>query len=259
MLARTLLKGLKSRDMLGVNFLTMGATLVLISPLFYFFKATWLSIGLVLLVAAIDTVANYFYFKTFEETEASVATPLLSLAPAFTFFFGWLFIGDAVGFTTYVLASAIIVLIVIFSADFKDFKKFKAHTLVPALLSSLLFGISAIPSKILLSNLHVINAPTLYMYRAGLIALFALLFFNFPLRDITVKQFRLIFVRGLFVIATWVLLYTALTRGNAGVTVTLGNITPIFVFILGALFLREKPTVKKVITAVLILAFSLMI
>ena len=91
-IARTLLRDLRSQDILGINFLTMGATLLLISPLFYSFQPSILVIGLVILIGVIDTVANYFYFKTFEKTGASIATPLLSLAPGFTFF-AWLALG----------------------------------------------------------------------------------------------------------------------------------------------------------------------
>lgn len=259
LIARVLLKNLRSQDILAINFFTMAVTLVLISPLFYQFKPSVLTFSLIALIAVIDTAANYFFFKTFENTEASVATPILSLAPGFTFIVGWLFLGDIVSLQTYFLAALIIVLIVIFSVDFKNFHKFKTRTLIPALISSVLFGISAIPSKILLTKLHALNAPTLYMFRAGFIGLFALLFFGFSVRNLTIKQYRIIFFRGLIVIAQWVLLYFALSKGSAGVTITLGNITPIFVFILSAIFLGEKPTLKKVIASALILALSLII
>lgn len=258
-LARTLLKNLRSQDILGINFLTMGATLLLISPIFYHFEASLLSMSLIFLIGLIDTVANYFYFKTFEKTEASVATPMLSLAPAFTFLFGWFLIDDVVSIPTLLGALAVVVLVVYFSADFKNFRQYKAATLVPALVASVLFGISSIPAKYLLDSLDVINAPSLYMFRAGFIALFALLFFNFSVRDLTLTQYRIIFLRGLFVIAQWLLLYYALSLGSAGVSVTLANITPIFVFILGAIFLHEKMTIKKTAAAVLILALSLLL
>lgn len=258
-LARVLLKDLKSKDILGINFLTMGITLVLISPLFYKFTPTYLNFALIILIASIDTVANYFYFKTFEQTEASIATPVLSLAPGFTFLFGWLVLGNVVSLQTYLLAALIIAGTVLFSIDFKNYEKFRAATLKPALISSFLFGVSAIPAKILLTNLHAINAPTLYMFRAGFIALFALLFFNFNIAQISIHQFRRIFVRGLVVITQYILLYTALSLGSAGVTLTLGNITPIFVFVLSVLFLKERPTLKKILTAGLILILSLII
>lgn len=258
-LARTLLKSLKSRDILSINFFTMALTLLAISPFFYKFDLSLLTIGLVILVAAIDTGGNYYYFKTFEKTEASIATPILSLAPAFTFLFGWLVLGDIVSISTYFLSVVIILLVLVFSIDFSNLRAFKSDTLIPALMSSFLFGISAIPSKILLTNLAAINAPTLYMFRAGLIGIFAVIFFGFSLNHISVKKYGLIFVRGLFVIAQWILLYVALSQGNAGVSVTLGNITPIFVFILSVIFLKENPTLKKFIVSALILGLSLVI
>ena len=258
-LARTLLKDLKSKNIVGINFLTMAATLLVISPAFYFFEPSLKAVLLLLVVSLIDTVANYFYFKTFEKTEASVATPILSLAPIFTFVFGWVLLSEKVSATTLILSGIIVILIVWFSADRKKFHQFKLDTLKPALAASFLFGISAIPAKEILSNEAAINAPTLYMFRAALIALFSLIFFNFQTKGITPNQYRLIFIRGLFVIGQWLLLYYALALGNPGVTVTLANITPIFVFVLGALFLKEKVTTKKLLAASSVLVLSLLL
>ena len=207
----------------------------------------------------IDTFANYFYFKTFEKTEASIATPLLSLAPGFTFFFAWLTLGESSQWYTYLIAAAILVLTVYVSTNFSQLKTFQAHTLIPALVASFLFGVSAIPAKYLLDTLHAVNAPTLYMFRAGFISLFTLLLFGFPILRISTQQYRVIFFRGLIVISQWVLLYFALSRGNSGVTLTLGNITPIFVFFLSVVFLREKPTPKKILAALCIFILSFII
>jgi len=106
-LARTLLKNLRTQDILGINFLTMGATLVLLSPLFYRFNANLKTMSVLVLIAIIDTAANYFFFKTFEKVEASVAVPILSLAPAFTFILSYLFLDDKVGLKTLFFALSI--------------------------------------------------------------------------------------------------------------------------------------------------------
>jgi len=258
-LARVLLKNLKAKNIVGINFLTMAATLLVISPAFYYFVPSPLTIVLLLSIGAIDTLANYFYFKTFEKTEASVATPILSIAPIVTFALSWLFLSDSVSILTLALSLTIVLLIIWFSYDRKTFQEFKLDTLRPALAASFLFGVSAIPAKMLLTGGESINAPTLYMYRAALIALFSLMFFKFQVTGISRKEYRLIFIRGLFVIAQWLLLYYALSMGSAGVTLTLGNITPIFVFVFGALFLKEKITYKKVLTVVSVLILSLLI
>lgn len=85
-LARVLLKNLESKDILGLNFLIMAGSLLILSPFFYQFTFTVSNILLIILISSIDTLGNYYYFKTFEKTEASIATPMLSLAPGFTFF-----------------------------------------------------------------------------------------------------------------------------------------------------------------------------
>lgn len=259
LLARVLLKEIKTRDILGINFFSMAALMLLFSPSFYYLNFSWKMFGILILISAIDAGANYFYFRTFENTEASIAAPMLSLAPAFTFFFGWLILQESVSWHSFLLAFLIIVAVIIFSVDFKDFKNFSSQTLLPALISSFLFGLSAVPTKYLLVNMHAINAPTLYMFRAGFVAFFVLLFLGFNIKELSVKQYRWIFVRSLFVIAQWVFLYYALAQGSTGVSVTIANITPIFVFILGIFFLREKFSWKKVLAAISILILSFII
>ena len=256
-LARVLLKGIPAKKILAANFFVMGATLLILSPLFYKFVFSWKSAVLVLLIAAIDTTANYFYFKTFEQSEASVAVPILSLAPIVTFFFSAVFLAEYPSAMSIVSAIAIVALIIVISTDWKNLPKFRTATLYPALASALLFGLSAIPSKYLLTTLEATNAPTLYMLRAGLIGLFAACFFRDSLKEVDFKTCRFIFLRGLFVIGQWILLYYALTLGSTGVAVTLGNITPIFVLLLGIMFLKEGFNWKKALAAIAVLALSL--
>lgn len=258
-LARVLLKGIPAKSILAANFFIMGATLLVLSPMFYFFAFSWKSALLVLLIAAIDTTGNYFYFKTFEQSEASVAVPILSLAPIMTFFFSAVFLGEYPSLVSIVSALSIVALIIGISTDWKNLPQFRAATLQPALISALLFGLSAIPSKYLLTTLEATNAPTLYMLRAGLIGLFAACFFRDSLKAVDFRTCRFIFLRGLFVIGQWILLYYALTLGSAGTAVTLGNITPIFVLVLGMIFLKESFHWKKVLVVVAVLGLSLML
>ncbi len=256
--AKSLLSHIPAKRLIGTTFLIMAGTLVVFSPLFYLFEANTLSISLLLSIAIIDTVANYFYFKTFEYAEASIATPLLSLAPTFTFFFGIVILRQVDSPITYIAGGGILLLILLFSIDFDQFHAFKSNVLFPGIMSSLLFGLSAIPTKLLLDTYHAINPPTLYMYRSILIGIFASIVYRSS-RTLTLSQYGSLFVRSLFVIAQWLLLYIALSQGSAGISMTLGNITPIFVFFLSVLFLKEKATVKKIITSLLILLLSLVI
>ena len=251
--AKILLKNIAPQNILSVNFFTMTATLLLFSPLFYFFEATLFAMIILCGLALLDTLANYFYFKTFKNNEASVATPILAVAPIFTIFFGLVLINDTTSWNNFFLSILIIFLIIFFTADFKNFKKFQTKTLFPALSAAILFGLSAIPAKFLLHNLQVINAPTLYMFRSGFIALFSLIIFNFKIQDLSQKEYRFLFLRTLFVIGQWICLYRAMTFINAGVALTISSTAPIFVFFLSAIFLREKISWKKFFAAITIL------
>ena len=255
-IARVLLKDIKASSVIGVYFAIMAVTMLVLSPLFYHFEYSPKSIMLLLSIVLIDIIANYFYFKTFEKSEASVATPLLSIAPLFTFILSYFILGESVDVKTLLLSLTIVFLIIWFG--YVPNSKYTKETLRPAIIASFLFGLSAIPTKELLSEVDVINAPTLYMFRAALIAIIALLIFKTK-TNISVKQYRLMFFRGLIVITQWVLLYYALTKGAAGVTMTISNTAPIFVFIFSIIILNEKPTLKKMLAAIAVLVLALII
>ena len=257
--ARVLLKEYRSYDVMGLSFLMVGSTLLLVSPLFYHFEPSWITIGLLYLIGIIDAGANYFYFKTFEKTESSIATSVLSLTPAFSFIGAWVFLDENTPILHIIIAFLIIFLIALFSVDFKDFRNSRKNTLWPAFYASVLYGISAIPSKMLLDKFNAINAPTLYMFRATIIGMIAFIFMRPNLQNLPLKSYRLIWFQGILAIITWVSLYYALSKGNTGITITLSNISPVFTVFLGYLFLREKITFRKGILILLILILSSLI
>lgn len=259
-MARYLVKDKRAQNFVPVNFLTMAVTLIVFSPFFYSFKFTLFSLSTIILISFIDTFGNYFYFKTFEKSEASAATPLLAISPFFTFILGWIFINDTISLKSFITMLIIVLMVIYFSFENKSEKistkkiAFNKEMLNP-LFSSVIFGATAIPIKFLLTTGYF-NAPTLFMFRSSFIALFSLLFFKFSIKEISISQFRIIFIRGLSVITQYILLYLAFTRLNIGVASTLGNITPIFVFIFSIFFLKEKPNLKKLFLCILILLLS---
>lgn len=187
---------------------------------------------------------------------------MLALSPFITFIGAFILLGTQTSLIKFILAIFIMIGIIIlssdFSTDFKELNKFHTNNLFPPLMASLLFGISSIPSKVLLSNLAAINAPTLYMFRATIIGMTSFIFMRPNLQTLGLKEYKLIWFQGFLAILTWVSLYYALSRGNPGITMTLANTAPMFAIILGALFLGEKITKKKAISVILILCFSVL-
>jgi drug/metabolite transporter (DMT)-like permease len=261
--AKILLKDVKGFNVMGLSFLMVGSTLLIFSPIFYKFNPSWASIGLLYTIGILDAAANYYYFKSFEQSEASVATSLLALAPIITFIGAFMFLGTTTSPINFILAVLIMGGIIILSGNkvsgIKDVKNIRSHSLFAPLMASILFGLSSIPSKALLSNLSAINAPTLYMFRATIIGMISFIFMRPNLQELGLKHYKLIWLQGLLAIITWTSLYYALSKGNPGITMTLANTTPAFTIVLGALFLREKITIKKIVSVLLILCFSVLI
>lgn len=257
--ARALLREAKSYNIMGLSFLMIGSSMLIFSPIFYFFNPTWTAIGLLYLIGVIDALANYFYFKSFEKSEASVATPLLALAPIITFIGSFIFLGTETSFIKFTLAVCVMMGIIIMSTDPKEIKHSFHGSLFAPLMACLLFGLSSIPSKFLLSNLTAINAPTLYMFRATIIGMISFIFMRPNLQSLTTQLYKLIWFQGILAIIQWVSLYLSLSKGNPGITMTLANISPVFTVFLGAFFLKEKITKKKITSSILILIFSILI
>jgi len=127
--ARVLLKEVKAYHSMGISFLMMGATLLIFSPLFFHFVPTWKTITLLYLIGALDAVANFFYFKTFEKTEANTATSILSLSPIFVFLFSWLFLNESTQPINILLAVLIVGCIIYLTVDFKNIRMYSYQTL----------------------------------------------------------------------------------------------------------------------------------
>ncbi|GJD97345.1 hypothetical protein OCOJLMKI_4574 [Methylobacterium iners] len=217
-----------------LNFLLMTCILTAASPIFFRFELSLHLVILIFVMAVLDTAGNYFYFKTFESTDATTAIPLLSLAPVFAFPATWLLIGQAESWGCALVACAITTLIISMSCIGNTFDKFRAKTLLPAISSSLLFGISTIPAKMILQS-GDINVPTLYLLRAALIAAFAAIIFGRPQLSLKTNQIAMIVGRNLIVILQYLMLYCAFSVGSAPMSLAIASVSPVFVVLLSVL------------------------
>ncbi|HBY74266.1 MAG TPA: hypothetical protein DEG44_06300 [Candidatus Kerfeldbacteria bacterium] len=249
--ARTLLRTLKVQDMFGISFLSVAGLLLLGAPWFFHFSFTLRSVLLLTTVVLLDTVGNFFYFKSFERHEASVITPILALSPAFAFVASWVFLDLAEPWYMYAIAGIIMLAVVWFSMDRK-----RILFILPAVVTAACFGLSALPTKLLLSDVTT-NAPTLYMLRAAMIGFITLLVFGTRFKNVSTKQFGYIILRSAIVSTSWILFYYALVQGDVGIVSTLGATAPVFVFIIGIAFLKERMTWQKLLAAGLIVLLSL--
>ena len=255
--------GRAAEELEAINFAIMGVMLAVVLaavPDLYQLRLSAAGVGLLALVVAIDSAGNYFLFKTYRQSHPTVATPLLSLAPAFAFPISWLApLPHEDGGLTIVLGYGATLLVVLVAMDWKNLRHFQQVTFFPAILSSLCFGLSAVPTRYLLREWHEINAPTLYMVRAFLIAAVGVaLWRGRALPRLPLTQLRMISLRGVFVILQYLLLYKALTLNSVGVALTLANVTPALVLLGGVLFLGETWSWKRVVPSLLAIAAAIL-
>jgi drug/metabolite transporter (DMT)-like permease len=256
--ARHIVQGITPKHMLIWSLFSISLFLGIFSPFYFSFTYDLRLLTIFLSMCFLDFLANLCYFKSLKNANASTVTPILSLAPAFTFAVSWAFATDKIEPDKLIYTFGIILLVIFFTIDKKNLKLQSKNVLIPALGSAVLFGSSAVFAKQILSS-GLTNPPSLYFLRAVTMGLTAFLFFGKGFLKIGKKNIISIFIRSTVVIARWVIMYYALSMGNAGVTLTLVNTSPIFVFVLSTLILKEKIELKKAITAILvfILAFNL--
>ena len=207
--SNTVLKNIKGQDIIGINFLIITGAMLSFSPFFFKYNFNEEAIIYFLWVVVLDMSANYFYFKIFEKLKKSIHSIIISLVTTLIFFLGWLFWDDLLSWQFLLLSILLMLIITSLTISFKNFKK-----IIVLLLFTLFFYFcSSLPSQIILTFYGIINAPTLYMIRAGAIGLLGILYKG-NLQKLTIKQYKLIFVRGILIIGQWVTMYTALIQAS---------------------------------------------
>jgi len=198
------LKHIKSHEIVGINFLIIMASLIFLSPFFFEYKFSDKIIIPLFWVIIFDMSANYFFFSMFKKINSANKSAIISMISTFSFVIGWLFWIKIISY--YVTFLIFIIFFVISFLILKNhfFKIFKL-----LFWANFFYFCSSLPSGIILFDLKLMNAPTLYMVRAGAIGIFATLF-SANLQKLTQKEYKMIFLRGLLVIGQWVSMYLAL-------------------------------------------------
>lgn len=260
-LLKKLYQTASSRELAPLNFLQIVIIMTLFMPFFYYFKPSGYVIALMLIICILDSLANYFYFKSIEYGEVSYVSIFMSLSPVFTL----LIFTALVDFIS--IRTLIGILGIIFSIYFLNLND-KKNLLEPFLnltknknyygiINAFLVGSSAVLIKLLFST-NAINPPTFFTLRCAFVFL-AMLIILKPRWSLITKQIVIdSSIRSLFVIGNFLLYLYAVNFGNVVVAATLVNTYPIFVIILSYIMFKEKITAKK-FSAILSVLFFIFI
>lgn len=259
--ARSLMRRVKPRDYIPVNFMLMAVMMLPGVPFFWHFAGGWLTLAILAGTVLLDTLGNFLYFRAFEINNAATASALLSLSPLFT-----LLLSGLAAFTptptwidilaVLLIVAGVVVLQREMAAGDDAANPVRGTRLVRSLAplgAALIFGATILPIQYILSN-HLINPYTFYFLRGPMIALLAQLFLRPDYRWLTRSKLPLTIGRAGIVLAQWLLLLYALKGGDPAAVKAISDASPLFVLLFGGLFLQEKITRRKAAGVIAIVA-----
>lgn len=256
--AKRVLKDIDSKIFIPINFFIL---FLMTTPLIVFsFKLGPLSIALplIVLIGLIDSIANYLFFTAVEIGEVSHVTPIYSLAPFFTILFASIFLPQQLGIEFAGVAAAVTFGVYVINIEgtsvLEPIKSIHYKRNYFALGSAVLFGLSAIPTKLALSKFGVVNPATLYWLRALVIGSVLFLLFRPDPSSFTRKDLSLTVFRDIFVILQWVLLFYSIMWSNVILAVALANTIPLFTLVFAKIAFDEEITPQKITAIMIIIA-----
>jgi len=247
-----------SRELAPLNFLQITITMVIFLPFFYKFDPSGYVIALMLLIYTLDSLANYFYFKSIEYGEVSYVSIFMSLSPIFTLLIFTAFV-DFISIRALIAILGIV--ISIYFLNLNDNKKLLEPFLsltknrnYYGIVNAFLVGSSAVLIKLLFST-NAINPPTFFTFRSIFVFIALILILKPRWNLITKPVIAQSWVRTFFVIGNFLLYLYAVMFGNVVIVATLLNTYPIFVIVFSYFLFKEKITAKKLAAIVSVLFF----
>jgi len=233
------------------------AIVLVLLPIIYFFhdveeEAFFLkNILIFLLVIFMSILANVLFFYSLKKVKIIEFEPIRLMQPLFTILLAVIVYKSERNWT--------IVLLAIIASIFLVVSHLKKHHLaineytISVYLSSLFFAVELVASKAII---QYYNPFFFYFLRCFFIFLFSFLIFK-PSFSILAKD-KKIGVMTLIIAVIWVV-YRAIIYygyGAYGVVVTtlLFILAPVFLVILAVFFLHEKPSLKQIISIILMIA-----
>jgi len=247
-------KKIDYRNYTGYGFL---AIVLVLLPIIYFFhevqeEALVLkNILIFLLVIFISILANVLFYYSLKKVKIIEFEPIRLMQPLFTILLAVIVYKSERNWTIVLLAIIASISLVVSHLK-KHHLAINKYT-ISVYLSSLFFAVELVASKTII---QYYNPFFFYFLRCFFIFLFSFLIFK-PSFSILAKD-KKIGVMTLIIAAIWVVYRAIIYYGYGvyGVVVTtlLFILAPVFLVILAVFFLHEKPSLKQIISIIIMIA-----
>jgi transporter family protein len=204
----------------------------------------WTEAGLLVVLAGINLVAHYNFYRAFELGEVSIVSPVISAYPPVSVFLAVLFLGENLSWFRILVILMIVAGVVLTSTDLRKLRhihtvKGVKEALISALMYGVLFFVMGILHKsmdflnlLVFSNLFLDTAVvTLAVSKGGLPAL----------KDIKYKSMvPIMLVSSVMGIAAWLLYNYGITTELVSIVTTLGSMGSVITVILAIVFFKDR-------------------
>lgn len=249
-------KGVGHREFLVYGFL---AIVIVCLPFIYF---SWhvdplakrnINVAILALVILFSFFANYFSFFALKHKNLSklesirLTLPLLTILFAFLFSFFFDYYNNERNY--YILFFAFVASITLVISNIRKEHFYLDKYSISALVGSFLFALELVISKFILPFYDPLS---FYFIRCILIFLMSFLVFRNKLSKVDNKSIFLFILAGIFWVGYRVLLYYGYGIFGIVFTTTVFILSPVIVYILSAVFLKEKITKRQIFSSVII-------
>lgn len=253
-LEKKILKRIDFKDYQTFGFLAI--VLVILPFLFFGFwnvsQAAWELKNLAILsfVILVSVAANYFTFVGLNRENLTEFEPLRLFQPLFVILLAFVVYSSERQTPLTIMIPALIASIaLILSHINKSHLKLNKYA-IATLLGSLFFALELVASK---SILALYNPLSFYIVRCFFVFILSLALFKSKISSTKNLKFNIIFIAIIW-IAYRFLLYTGYDLYGVIFTTLMFILAPILIYISAIVFLKEKPKLKNIIAAVVILA-----
>jgi drug/metabolite transporter (DMT)-like permease len=248
---------LKKRSLNYKNYTVYGFLAIVIAMIpfiFFFWKIEpeaylFKNIIILLFVIISALLANLLTYFALKRENLSIIEPIRLMQPILTILLAVLIFSSERTNPWTVILAIVASLTLVLSHIKKNHFTFDKY-MVAAFLGSLFFAIELVASKAILPYY---NPFTLYFIRCLVIFLITLSIFR-PKNKINIKTRLVILLTAIIWIFYRIILYWGYEKIGVVLTTMLLVLTPVFVYIFARIFLKEKLTLRNIISAIIIIA-----
>ena len=211
------------------------------------------NLAIFIIIVIVSIFANFLVIYSLRKKDVSEIEPIRLTTPLFTvllvFIFGFFFEVYSTERNYLILALTLVASLTLILTHIKkghlDFNKY----IIAALAGSFLFALEIVISKPILLYY---NPLTFYFLRSLLIFIMCWIFFHPKISNVEIKTRAMILVSAIIAVIYRVILYNGIINLGVIFTTILFILAPVFIYIFAAIFLKEKITLKQIISSIII-------